>query len=120
MGPKAEARADATADRVRHHQGLVEVAASIATSESGTPCTPATDGFVPVHPAIKHVLTNLAVLQMKAEAKATPAEDAGTSMSLKARADVLEQGFFDEKAEWNYARNVEVRRPAQALLLART
>ena len=46
---------------------------------------------------------------MKAEAQATPADDAGTSISLKARADVLEQGFFDENAEWNYARNVEVR-----------
>ena len=45
---------------------------------------------------------------MKADAEGTPAEQAGTSMSLKAREDVLEQGFFDEKAEWNYARNVEV------------
>jgi hypothetical protein len=45
---------------------------------------------------------------MKADAEGTPAERAGTSMSLKAREDVLEQGFFDEKAEWNYARNVEV------------
>ena len=56
---------------------------------------------------------------MKAEAQATPAEKAGTSMSLKARADVLEQGFFDEKAEWNYARNVEVRRPMHAQLPAK-
>ena len=47
---------------------------------------------------------------MKADAEGSPAENAGTTMSLKAREDVLEQGFFDEKAEWNYARNVEVRR----------
>jgi len=55
-------------------------------------------------------MSKAVAVQMKADAKGTPAEKAGTSMSLKARADVIEQGFFDEKAEWNYARNVEVRR----------
>ena len=60
----------------------------------------------------RHTWTNAhvpIVVQMKADMQATPAEKAGTSMSLQARADVLEQGFFDENAEWNYARNVEVR-----------
>ena len=116
MGPKAEARADATAQQVRPLEGSAVVV--LRSSQRGYQFMLTSDvGALCLCSESSTCLTKTIAVQMKADAKATPAEKAGTSMSLKARADVMEQGFFDEKAEWNYARNVEVRWPAKRCCL---